>query len=163
LKTKGLIERINKTLVTIKVAPEWDYDHDYGEWHPRRYPVTVTLRMEPTLIDKAIALYNNLLEFQVQGGKITYIKKINPPPSPPSSKLDLLRTGWKPKSLRDKLQVILETFKELGGEREKVSKTILIEKLEKTGITKEEAEKLIHQLKLEGIIFEVAEGYLRKT
>jgi hypothetical protein len=160
---KGLIERINKTLVTIKVAHEWDYDHDYGEWHPRRYPITVTLHMEPALIDKAIALHNNLLEFQVKGGKVTYIKKIKPPPSPPPSKLDLLLTGYKPKSLRDKLQVLLETLKELGGEREKVSKTILIEKLEKAGITKEETEKLIRHLELEGTIYEPEDGFLKKT
>jgi hypothetical protein len=63
----------------------------------------MTLTIEPTLIDKAIASYTNLLELQIKDGKVTQIKKVKPPPPSPPTDIDLIITG-KPKSLHDKLQ-----------------------------------------------------------
>ncbi|MGC8999279.1 MAG: minichromosome maintenance protein MCM [Candidatus Bathyarchaeia archaeon] len=77
--------------------------------------------------------------------------------------IDLIMTG-KPKSLRDKLQVLLSVLAEMEKEIGMVNRADLIKKLEtEYNISKIEAERLISQLLREGTIYEPREGYLKKT
>ncbi|MEM0008244.1 MAG: minichromosome maintenance protein MCM [Candidatus Bathyarchaeia archaeon] len=77
--------------------------------------------------------------------------------------IDLIMTG-KPKSLRDKLQVLLSVLTEMEKEIGMVDKTALINRLEtEYKIPRIEAERLINQLLREGTIYEPREGYLKKT
>jgi len=77
--------------------------------------------------------------------------------------IDIIMTG-KPKSIRDKLQILLGTIVEMEKETGMVDKTELLDKLEKErDVTKVEAEKLITQLLKEGTIYSPRAGYLKKT
>jgi replicative DNA helicase Mcm len=77
--------------------------------------------------------------------------------------IDLIMTG-KPKSLRDKLQVLLSVLTEMEKEIGMVDRAALINKLEaEYKIPRIEAERLINQLLREGTIYEPREGYLKKT
>jgi len=77
--------------------------------------------------------------------------------------IDLIYSG-KPKSLRDRLQIILGTIIEMEKETGMVEKTALIDKLTKErDIDAQEAEKLLGQLEREGTIYRPREGYLKKT
>jgi replicative DNA helicase Mcm len=77
--------------------------------------------------------------------------------------IDLIMTG-KPKSMRDKLQIILSTMLEMEKETGIIEKVALLNELEmKYKIPKAEAERLIKQLLREGTIYEPREGYLKKT
>jgi replicative DNA helicase Mcm len=78
--------------------------------------------------------------------------------------IDLLYSG-KPKSMRDRLQIILgaiiEMERETGG---MVEKQALMDKLTKErDIDAAEVEKLISQLEKEGTIYRPKEGFLKKT
>jgi len=77
--------------------------------------------------------------------------------------IDLIMTG-KPKSMRDKLSVILGVIVEMGKETGMVEKSALLEKLEtEYEITGPEAESLIRKMLSEGTIYSPREGYLKKT
>ncbi|KPV64382.1 MAG: Minichromosome maintenance protein MCM [Candidatus Bathyarchaeota archaeon BA2] len=77
--------------------------------------------------------------------------------------IDLIMTG-KPKSLRDKLSVVLGTVVEMEKETGMVEKSALLEKLEtEREISSGEAERLIGQLVKEGTLYSPREGYLKKT
>ena len=77
--------------------------------------------------------------------------------------IDIIMTG-KPKSLRDRLQVILGTMIEMEKETGMVEKSSLLEKLQtQNEIPSQEAERLIGQLIKEGTIYSPKAGYLKKT
>jgi replicative DNA helicase Mcm len=77
--------------------------------------------------------------------------------------IDIIMTG-KPKSARDKLQVILGTIIEMEKETGMVDKPALLDKLEtERDVLRSEAEKLIGQLLKEGTIYSPKIGYLKKT
>jgi len=77
--------------------------------------------------------------------------------------IDIIMTG-KPKSARDRLQVILGTIIEMEKETGMVEKSALIEKLEKErDMIRSESEKLLAQLEKEGTIYSPKTGYLKKT
>jgi len=77
--------------------------------------------------------------------------------------IDIIMTG-KPKSTRDKLQVILGTIVEMEKETGMVEKSALMDKLEtERDVIRVEAEKLINQLLKEGTIYSPKTGYLKKT
>jgi len=77
--------------------------------------------------------------------------------------IDLIYSG-KPKSLRDRLHIILGTVIEMERETGMVEKTALMDKLVKErDIDVQEAEKLLAQLEREGTIYRPREGYLKKT
>jgi replicative DNA helicase Mcm len=77
--------------------------------------------------------------------------------------IDIIMTG-KPKSMRDRLQIILSTLMELERETGMTEKTVLLNELEtKYSVARGEAERLIGQLLREGTIYEPREGYLKKT
>ncbi|MDW8049355.1 MAG: minichromosome maintenance protein MCM, partial [Nitrososphaerota archaeon] len=77
--------------------------------------------------------------------------------------IDIIMTG-KPKSMQDKLRIILNVLVEMEKDVGIVQKTELIDKLEREfDIQRPEAERLIGQLLREGTIYEPREGYLKKT
>ena len=79
------------------------------------------------------------------------------------SKRERIVTG-KPKSLRDKLQVVLREIIDMEKETGMVEKRALLEKLEKDyDIRQVEAERLIGQLIRDGTIYEPREGFIKKT
>jgi replicative DNA helicase Mcm len=76
--------------------------------------------------------------------------------------IDIIMTG-KPKSVRDKLQVILSELIEMEKETGMVEKAALINEIElKHKIPRAESERMIWQLLREGTIYEHREGYLKK-
>jgi replicative DNA helicase Mcm len=77
--------------------------------------------------------------------------------------IDIIMTG-KPKSVRDKLQIVLGSIVEMEKETGMVEKSALLEKLEREyDISIPEAERLIGQLIREGTIYSPRDGYLKKT
>lgn len=77
--------------------------------------------------------------------------------------IDSIMTG-KPKSVRDKLQLILTLIMELEKETGMVEKKALIDQLQtKHDIPPKDAERLINQLIKEGTLYSPREGYLKKT
>jgi replicative DNA helicase Mcm len=77
--------------------------------------------------------------------------------------IDLIMTG-RPKSVRDRMQIILSTLMEMEKETGIVEKTALLSELEsKYKIPRAETERMIGQLLREGTIYEPREGCLKKT
>lgn len=77
--------------------------------------------------------------------------------------IDIIMTG-KPKSVRDKLQVVLSAIVEMEKETGMVEKSALLEKLEREyEITISDAERLLGQLVKEGTVYSPRNGYLKKT
>jgi replicative DNA helicase Mcm len=77
--------------------------------------------------------------------------------------IDLIYSG-KPKSMRDRLQIILSTIVEMEKETGMVDKAALIDKLTKErDVTQAEAERLLQQLEKDGTIYRPREGYIKKT
>jgi replicative DNA helicase Mcm len=77
--------------------------------------------------------------------------------------IDIIMTG-KPKSVRDKLHVVLSAMVEMERETGMVEKAALLEKLEREyEITIPEAERLLGQLIKEGTVYSPRNGYLKKT
>ncbi len=77
--------------------------------------------------------------------------------------IDIIMTG-KPKSVRDKLHVLLSAIVDMERETGMVEKSTLLEKLEREyEITIPEAERLLGQLIKEGTVYSPRNGYLKKT
>lgn len=77
--------------------------------------------------------------------------------------IDLIMTG-KPKSMRDRLQIVLSTLMEMEKETGIVERVALLSELEtKHNIPRGEAERLLGQLLREGTVYEPRENYLKKT
>jgi replicative DNA helicase Mcm len=77
--------------------------------------------------------------------------------------IDLIMTG-KPKSVRDRMQIILSMLMEMEKATGIVEKAALLSELEaKQKIPRSEVERMIGQLLREGTIYEPREGYLKKT
>ncbi len=77
--------------------------------------------------------------------------------------IDIIMTG-KPKSLQDKLKVILTVLREMETETGAVKRQDLLDRLgSEFDIRRGEAERLIGQLVREGMVYEPRTGYLKKT
>ena len=77
--------------------------------------------------------------------------------------IDLIMTG-KPKSVRDKMQVVLSALMQMEKETGIVEKTVLVSELEnKYKVPRTETERILGQLLREGTIYEPREGCLKKT
>jgi replicative DNA helicase Mcm len=77
--------------------------------------------------------------------------------------IDIIMTG-KPKSLQDKLRVILNVLVEMEKETGTVKRTDLVDKLaSEYDLPRGEAERLLGQLTREGTIYEPRNGYLKRT
>jgi replicative DNA helicase Mcm len=77
--------------------------------------------------------------------------------------IDLIMTG-RPKSVRDKLQVVLSAVVEMEKETGTVEKDALVAMLEeKHKLSRSDIERMIGQLLREGTLYEPGEGRLKKT
>jgi replicative DNA helicase Mcm len=77
--------------------------------------------------------------------------------------IDIIMTG-KPKSIRDRLHIILSVLMEMEKQTGIVEKDALVSELEnKHKIPRGEIERMISQLLREGTIYEPREGSLKKT
>jgi replicative DNA helicase Mcm len=77
--------------------------------------------------------------------------------------IDLIYSG-KPKSMRDRLTIILSTIVEMEKDTGMVEKAALLDKLTKErDVTQQEAERLLQQLEKDGTIYRPREGYIKKT
>jgi len=77
--------------------------------------------------------------------------------------IDVIMTG-KPKSLRDKMQVVLSTFADLEKQLGIVEDSTLFQALSrKVDITDDEARRLVDQLVREGILYSPKPGHLKRT
>ncbi len=77
--------------------------------------------------------------------------------------IDVIMTG-KPKSLRDKMQVVLSTFADLEKQLGIVEDSTLYQALSrKVDLTDEEARRLVDQLVKEGILYSPKPGHLKRT
>jgi replicative DNA helicase Mcm len=77
--------------------------------------------------------------------------------------IDIIMTG-KPKSIRDRLHVILSTLMDMEKQTGIVEKDALVSELEnKHKIPRNEIERMVSQLLREGTIYEPREGCLKKT
>jgi replicative DNA helicase Mcm len=77
--------------------------------------------------------------------------------------IDIIMTG-KPKSVRDKLQIVLSAIVEMERETGMVEKSALMEKLEREyELAIPDAERFLGQLIKEGTIYSPRNGYLKKT
>jgi replicative DNA helicase Mcm len=77
--------------------------------------------------------------------------------------IDLIMTG-KPKSMRDRLHIVLSTLMEMERQTGLVEKDALVNELEsKHNIPRGEIERMLGQLLREGTIYEPREGCLKKT
>jgi replicative DNA helicase Mcm len=77
--------------------------------------------------------------------------------------IDLIMTG-RPKSVRDRMQIILSVLMQMEKETGMVEKAALLSELElKHQIPRAETERMIGQLLREGTIYEPREGCLKKT
>lgn len=77
--------------------------------------------------------------------------------------IDIIMTG-KPKSIRDRLHVVIKVLMEMEKETGIVEKDRLVTELEtKHNISRGEIERMISQLLREGTIYEPREGCLKKT
>jgi replicative DNA helicase Mcm len=77
--------------------------------------------------------------------------------------IDIIMTG-KPKSLQDRLRVILNVLVDMERETGAVKRSDLVDRLAtEFNIDRIEAERLLSLLRREGTIYEPREGYLKKT
>ncbi len=134
-------------------------------------PVAITARQLESLIRIAEARARAALRKEVSGedaeAAIAIMKRsleeVGIDLSSYKVDIDLIMTG-RPKSVRDKMQVILSVLIEMEKETGMVEKAALVSELElKHNIPRAETERMIWQLLREGTIYEHREGYLKKT
>ena len=71
--------------------------------------------------------------------------------------IDLMITG-RPRSLRDKMKAVLDTVEEVEDEKGDASLEDIAERLEETGMDREEIERVLHLLRRDGQIIEPRRG-----
>ena len=134
-------------------------------------PVAITARQLESLVRVAEARARVALKKEVSGedaeAAITIMKRsleeVGIDLSSYKVDIDLIMTG-KPKSVRDKLHVILSVLMEMEKETGMVEKAALISEMEsKHKIPRSETDRMIGQLLREGTIYEPREGCLKKT
>ena len=134
-------------------------------------PVAITARQLESLVRVAEARARVALKKEVSGedaeAAITIMKRsleeVGIDLSSYKMDIDLIMTG-KPKSVRDRMQIILSMLMEMEKATGIVEKAALLSELEsKQKIPRSEVERMIGQLLREGTIYEPREGYLKKT
>ncbi len=158
--TKEALERLKDFYLTMRSASETEGT-----------PIAITARQLESLVRVAEARARAALRKEILAedaeASITIMKRsleeVGIDISSHKLDIDLIMTG-KPKSLRDKLQVVLGTLIEMEKETGMVEKSALLEKLEtEREIVRGEAERLLGQMLREGTIYEPKEGHLKKT
>jgi len=158
--TEEAMQRIKNFYLAMRTASE-----------PEGSPIAITARQLESLIRIAeararVALRTEVLAEDAEAA-INIMKKsleeVGIDFSSQKIDIDLIMTG-KPKSLRDKLQILLSVLAEMERETGMVERIALINRLEaEYTIPRNEIERLIMQLLREGTIYEPREGYLKKT
>jgi len=157
--TKEAIQRINDFYLAMRSASEAEGS-----------PVAITARQLESLVRTAEARARAALRKEVSAedaeAAVAIMKRslqeVGIDMSSYKIDIDIIMTG-KPKSLRDKLQVVLSTLVEMQKETGIVEKTALLNELElKHKVPRDEAERLLGQLLREGTIYGPQAGYLKK-
>jgi replicative DNA helicase Mcm len=134
-------------------------------------PVAITARQLESLVRVAEARARVALKKEVSAedaeAAITIMKRsleeVGIDISSYKMDIDLIMTG-KPKSVRDKMQVVLSTLMAMERETGIVEKALLVSELEsKYKVSRAESERILGQLLREGTIYEPREGCLKKT
>jgi replicative DNA helicase Mcm len=134
-------------------------------------PVAITARQLESLVRLSEARARVALRKEVTaedaGAAITIMKKsleeVGIDLSSYKMDIDLIMTG-RPKSIRDRLSVVLSTLMNMEKVSGIVEKEALVNELEtKSKIPRGEVERMISQLLREGTIYEPREGCLKKT
>ncbi|MGA2523249.1 MAG: minichromosome maintenance protein MCM [Candidatus Bathyarchaeia archaeon] len=134
-------------------------------------PVAITARQLESLVRLSEARARVALRREVTaedaGAAITIMKKsleeVGIDLSSYKMDIDLIMTG-RPKSIRDRLSIVLSTLMSLEKVTGIVEKDALVTELEtKSKIPRNEVERMISQLLREGTIYEPREGCLKKT
>ncbi len=134
-------------------------------------PVAITARQLESLVRVSEARARAALRKEVTGedaeAAITLMKRsleeVGIDMSSYKMDIDLIMTG-RPKSVRDKLQVVLSAVVEMERETGAVEKVALVTMLEeKHKLSRSEIDRMIGQLLKEGTLYEPGEGRLKKT
>ncbi len=134
-------------------------------------PVAITARQLESLVRLSEARARVALRKEVTaedaGAAITIMKKsleeVGIDLSSYKMDIDLIMTG-RPKSIRDRLSIVLSTLMNMEKVTGIVEKEALVNELEtKNKIPRGEVERMISQLLREGTIYEPREGCLKKT
>jgi replicative DNA helicase Mcm len=158
--TQDAIQRLNDFYLAMRAASESEGS-----------PVAITARQLESLVRIAEARARSALKKEVTAedaeAAIAIMKKsleeVGIDLSSYKMDIDIIMTG-KPKSVRDKLQVVLSTLMKMEKDTGIVEKTSLLNELDETyKVSRGEAERFIGQLLREGTIYEPKEGYLKKT
>jgi replicative DNA helicase Mcm len=158
--TQEALQRLNDFYLAMRSASESEGS-----------PVAITARQLESLVRIAEARTRSALRREVTAedaeAAIAIMKKsleeVGIDLSSYKMDIDIIMTG-KPKSMRDRMQIILSTLMQMEKETGIVEKAALTSELEtKHNISRGEAERYIGQLLREGTIYEPREGYLKKT
>jgi replicative DNA helicase Mcm len=76
--------------------------------------------------------------------------------------IDVIMTG-KPKSLRDKMQIVISMVAKIEKETGNVDENTLYQELSKTDIDEEQAKALVSRLMREGILYSPKPGFIKRT
>jgi replicative DNA helicase Mcm len=134
-------------------------------------PVAITARQLESLVRVAEARARVALKKEVTAedaeAAITIMRRslgeVGIDVSSQNMDIDLIMTG-KPKSVRDKMQIVLSTLMAMEKETGIVEKDLLVSELEtKQKVLRAESERILGQLLREGTIYEPREGCLKKT
>jgi len=134
-------------------------------------PVAITARQLESLVRVSEARARSALRKEVTGqdaeAAITLMKRsleeVGIDMSSYKMDIDLIMTG-RPKSVRDKLQIVLSAVVEMEKQTGAVEKDALVAMLEeKHKMSKSEIDRMIGQLLREGTLYEPGEGRLKKT
>lgn len=134
-------------------------------------PVAITARQLESLVRVAEARARVALRKEVTaedaGAAIAIMKKsleeVGIDLSSYKMDIDLIMTG-RPKSIRDRLSIVLSTLMTMEKATGMVEKDALVTELEtKSKISRGEIERMVSQLLREGTIYEPREGCLKKT
>jgi replicative DNA helicase Mcm len=134
-------------------------------------PVAITARQLESLVRVSEARARSALRTEVTGqdaeAAITLMKRsleeVGIDMSSYKMDIDLIMTG-RPKSVRDKLQIVLSGVVEMEKQTGAVEKDALVAMLEeKHKLSRSEIDRMIGQLLREGTLYEPGEGRLKKT
>jgi replicative DNA helicase Mcm len=158
--TKEALERLKDFYLVMRSASETEGT-----------PVAITARQLESLVRIAeararVALREEVLAEDAEQAisiMTTSLEQVGIDVSSNKFDIDILMTG-KPKSLRDKLSVILGLISSMEKETGVVDKERLVERLQtEFDIMAGEAERLIGQMLKEGTLFAPRDGFIKKT
>jgi len=174
VKLRGYIKKLNRRskdhpIVTFKAFDEEDVSRDEEHGYISYIPSTIVvfpMGADISLLNKTVENLHKYLEIEVIDGEIV---DIHNRPSPFDEEyedekldIDVTMTG-RPKSLRDQLQLIMGIIRDLEKKTGMVPKAVILEKSSQSGITLDEAERLLGQLEREGTIYSPRKHYLKIT